>query len=430
MNRRPHLPHRRQVLRAAGVSLALPFLPSAVRRGFAAEQPVAAAKRLVVLSLGYGVTSESWFPDRSSVGPDYVLPAGLAPLQRHRQRFSIIQGLSHKHSNEAHWGSTFYLTGANRYAGGGMFSNTVSMDQVAAETLGKETRFSSLQFTSRDVVESGHGPGLSLAWDRQGKPLAGLDTPVAAYARLFGDEGASQQERAEMLADQRSILDVVLSDAKSFERRLSAHDRRKLDEYFQSIRGIEVRLAKEKEWLGRPKPKPGLAEPGETLAGEQEMRLMYDIIVAALRTDSTRVITYRQPLDSLLRSMEIDMKAHDMSHYDPGPKLDASRRRDLKQSDMLAALLDALERTPDADGTTLLDNTVVVMGSNIRSSHHLDNCPTLVAGGGAGILQGRHTVLAAKQTPLCNLWLTLLQGLGADVTSFGDSTATIPEIIA
>jgi hypothetical protein len=124
------------------------------------------------------------------------------------------------------------------------------------------------------------------------------------------------------------------------------------------------------------------------------------------------------------------MKAHDMSHYDPGPKLDASRRRDLKQSDVLASLLVALERTPDTDGTTLLDNTVVVMGSNIRSSHHLDNCPTLVAGGGAGILQGRHTVLAAKQTPLCNLWLTLLRGLGADVTSFGDSTGTIQDIVS
>ncbi|MGB8852831.1 MAG: DUF1552 domain-containing protein [Pirellulales bacterium] len=417
---------RRSVLKAAGTTLALPFLPSLGWKAFAAEQPVAPPKRMVFLSFGFGVTNETWFPDKKKTGADWPLSEGLTPLARHKNRLTVIQGLSNKFANEAHWGSTFYLTGANRYATpGSSFSNSISADQVAAEQFGRHTRFPSLQFTSQDAGGSGHGPGLSLAWNRQGKPLAGVDTPLAAYEKLFGDEKTPLADRERMLREQRSVLDAVLAQAKAIDKTLSKRDKDKLDEYFQSIREIETRLAKEESWMTVPKPQAPLAAPGESLVGEQEIKLMYDLLVAAFQTDSTRVITYRQPMANLIKNMGITVAPHDLSHYVPGERMEASKRRDKKQSELLAHLLDRLEAVKEADGSSLLDNVCLSYGSNIRSIHYLDNCPTVLAGGAAGVKHGRHLVLEAKQTPLANLWLTLLQGVGVETDAFGDSTGTV-----
>jgi hypothetical protein len=418
---------RRTVLKAAGTTLALPFLPSLGWKAFAAEQPVAPPKRMVFLSFGWGVTNETWFPDKTKTGVDYPLSEGLAPLERHKSRITVIQGLSNKFANEAHWGSTFYLTGANRYAvPGSSFSNSISADQVAAEEFGKHTRFTSLQFTSKDADQSGHGPGLSLAWNRQGKPIAGVDTPLAVYEKLFGDEKTPLADRQRLLKEQRSVLDAVLAQAQAIDKTLSKRDQDKLDEYFQSIREIETRLAKEESWMALPKPKSPLAAPGDSLVGEQEVRLMYDLLVAAFQTDSTRVITYRQPMANLIKSMGISVAPHDMSHYTPGERMEASKQRDTKQSELLAYLLDKLDAVKEADGSSLLDHVCLSYGSNIRSIHYLDNCPTVIAGGGAGIKHGRQVVLPAKHTPLANLWLALLQGVGIEADSFGDSTGTLP----
>jgi hypothetical protein len=417
---------RRTVLKAAGTSLALPFLPSLGWRAFAADPPARPPRRMVFLSFGWGVTNETWFPDRTQTGPEWRLSEGLMPLERHRGRITVIQGLANKFSNEAHWGSTFYLTGANRYAvPGSSFANSISADQVAAEHVGRHTRFTSLQLTSRDAEQSGHGPGLSLAWNRQGKPIAGIDTPLAVYERLFGDDQTPLADRQRMLREQRSVLDAVLAQARGIDRSLSRRDRDKLDEYFQSIREIETRLAKEESWMALPKPQPPLEPPDASLVGEEEIRLMYDLIVAAFQTDSTRVITYRQPMANLIKSMGIAVAPHDMSHYTPGERMEASKKRDRKQSELLASLLDRLEAVQEADGSSLLDNVCLTYGSNIRSIHYLDNCPTVIAGGGAGMRHGRHVVLEAKQTPLANLWLTLLQGVGVETDAFGDSTGTL-----
>ena len=158
---------------------------------------------------------------------------------------------------------------------------------------------------------------------------------------------------------------------------------------------------------------------------------MYDIIVAAIQTDSTRVLTYRQPVTTLLTSMDIKTEAHTMSHYHgaPGDRIEASLKRDVAQSTLLAGLLDRLKATKETDGTSLFDHTTVVYGSNIRTGHSLDNCPTLVAGRGAGLKLGQNIVVT-KGMPLCNAWLTLLKGSGVDVESFGDSTGELGEIKA
>ena len=215
------------------------------------------------------------------------------------------------------------------------------------------------------------------------------------------------------------------------KRHLNSTDNHKLGEYFESIRDIELRLSREEQWLGIPQPKTSLPEPKPSLAGREEIQLMYDIFLAAMQTDSTRIFTYRQPVSTLLTSLDISVHPHDMSHYHTtlGEKLDASQRRDLAQSELLSSFIDKLKRTPEADGSSLFDHVTIAYGSNLRTGHNLDNCPTLLAGRGAGIRLGQHLVLP-KGTPLCNVWLTLLQGSGVQVERHGDSTDVVRELMA
>lgn len=422
---------RRHFLRAAGAVVALPALESIGFRRFAAAATLPARpKRALFLGFGWGVTQETWFPDEKTPGPGYTLPPGLAPLARHKESFSVVQGLTNKFANEAHWGSTFWLTGANRFAEPGQsFHNSISADQVAAAALGAETRFESIQLSSPDAVRNGHGPGLSLAWDRRGKPMAGLENPVLAYHRLFSDDSTPLAQRQAMLAEQRSVLDAVLIDAKRVQRGLNKADNDKLDEYFQGVRDIETRLGKDEQWLGAPKAKVDLTEPTPGLAGRDEIKLMYDLIVAAFQTDTTRVISYRQPVASLLTSLNVKIAAHDMTHYTTGDRLEASQRRDVAQSELLAGLLDRLKEVKEPDGTSLFDHTSLAYGSNIRTVHYLDNCPTILAGGGAGVKLGQHLVLP-RNTPLCNAWLTVLHGLGIEAERHGDSSGLAKELLA
>lgn len=419
---------RRSFLRGTGSLIALPVLESLGYKSFAAEKNHLPPKRMVFLSFGWGVTSETWFPDLKVSGKDYKLPPGLAPLKRHKNDITVIQGLTNKFNNEPHWGSTFWLTGANRYSKPGQnLSNSISADQVAASYLGKDTRYSSIQLNSFDR-DGGHGPGLSLAWDVRGKPIAGWNNPTIAFHRLFSDDKTPLSERMAMLNRKKSILDSARLDAKSVKRGLTQNDIDKLDEYLQSIRDIEIRLSKDERWLSIPKVKPPITEPRTGLNGKEEIKVFYDLIVAALQTDSTRVITYRQPVNSLLNSLGLNIAAHDMSHYSPGERMEKSQKRDTAQSELLAGLIDKLKKVKEPDGSSLFDHTSLVYGSNIRSIHFLDNPPTLLAGGGANIKLGEHIVLP-EGTPLCNVWLTLLQGSGVKVNSHGDSTGIVKELL-
>jgi hypothetical protein len=425
---------RRQFLKSASAMVALPALeslrgPSIVAAAANATPP----KRLVFLGFGWGVTEESWYPDITTPGSDYVLSPGLAPLARHKNDFTVIQNLWHKYSNEGHEGSTMWLTGANRYAQPGQnFHNEVSADQVAAAQLGLHTRFASVQLCgSESGGGSGHGPGLSLAWDVRGKPIGGFNTPVEAYHKLFSPDTTPLEQQQARLAEERSVLDTVLENARDLERRLGKTDKDKLEEYFEGIRDIETRLAKEEKWLGVPRPKAPISEPRPGMEGKEEIKLMYDLLVAALQTDSTRVITYRQPVSTLLMSLDLKVFPHDMSHYHTtrAEKLDCSQKRDLAQSDLLAGLLDRFKKAQEADGSSLFDHTTIVYGSNLRTGHELSNCPTLIAGRGAGIKLGQHLVMP-KHTPLNNCWLTLLKGSGVNVEKHGDSTGVLEELYA
>lgn len=423
---------RRRVLTTATAAVTLPAFESLGWRRFAAAAvPTAPPKRLVFLGFGWGVTAESWYPAATDTGSGYTLPEMLAPLKRHKADFTLVQGLWNRHTENGHYGSTFWLTGADVHGQPGQsFHNTISVDQLAAGTLGVDTRFDSLALDCGDGANgSGHGPGLSLSWDQRGKPVGGPRNPVEAFHLLFSRDETPLEQRQAMLAHRRSILDNAVEEAKSLGRSLGRVDADKLDEYLESLRDIERRLSREEKWLGAERPRPPLAEPKPGLEGREEIRLMYDIIVAALRTDSTRVVTYRQPVTTLLESLEITTEAHLMSHYQgAGPdRIAASRARDLAQSELLAGLCDGLKAAREADGSSLFDHVTVAYGSNIRVGHSLDNCPTLLTGRGAGIRLGQNLVVP-KGTPLCNAWLTLLRGSGVDAERFGDSTGVLESL--
>lgn len=432
MNVMSHLPTRRHFLQSSTALIALPFLESFGFRRFVRAAQVAPPKRLVFLGFGWGITTESWFPDINQPGKDYKLPDGLVPLARHKADFSVVQGLWNKYSNEGHWGSTMWLTGANRFAEPGQnFHNSISADQVAAAKLGLATRFASLQLNGAENGEaSGHGPGLSMAWDVSGKPIGGEKGPLEAYHRLFSKDTTPIEMQKAMLAQKRSVLDTVRENAKALRGGLGKEDGSKLEEYFQSIRDIETRLAKDEQWIGVPRPDAPVPEPQQGLSGKEEIRVMYDIMIAAMRTDSTRVMTYRQPVSTLLTSIGIKVAPHDMSHYHStmGEKLEASQKRDLTQSELLAGFIDKLKATKEADGTSLFDHVAVAYGSNIRTEHNLDNCPTLLTGRGAGVKLGENIVVS-KGTPLCNVWLSLLHGLGVTPERHGDSTGLQKEVL-
>ena len=427
---------RRAFLRSSSALITLPFLESFGFRKFASAAPaLVVPKRMVYLGMGFGVTADRWYPDMSTPGENYQIPEILKPLTRHKKDITFIQNLMHQYSQDGHSGSTFWLTGANRYGiPGQSFHNTISVDQVAAEVLGEQTRFTSIQLTAKNPSDSagdGHGPGLSLAWNRTGKPVSGLDTPVAAFHRLFSNDDSPLAERQARLAEQRSVLDTVLSDAKAVNRKLSTSDNEKLDEYFQSVREIEVRLAKEEKWLGieKKKPQDAVKEPGESLEGYEEIKVMYDLMLAAMQVDASRVFTYRLPVNSLISSLGASMSAHNMSHYSEGERRDVSQSRDKANAELLARFIDKLQASKEPDGSTLYDHISVTMGTNLSSVHTLKNCPTVITGGGTGFKHGRSLVMSDPKTPLCNLWLSQLQGIGIKTDKFGDSTGRIEELL-
>ena len=424
---------RRNFICAASSFVALPFLPSL---GFTSGKSnlstkTSRPKRLMFIGQGWGNAPDGYLPDRKQIGKDYTLTPSMQPLSLHKDKFSIYQGLWNKFSNEGHWSSTFWLTGANKFGKpGSSYSNTISADHVAAKQWGIETRYQSLQLDCKGAYGEGHGVGSSLSFDDHGKSIPGLQNPLLVFHKLFSNKGATLEERQASITSGRSVLDALRGNTADVKRGLSHADTDKLNEYFQSIRDIETRLAREEKWLNKPKPSiDGLKEPEKGLEGIEEIEMMYDLAIAAFKTDQTRVITYRQPVQTLLNSMGLKVAGHAMTHPSPGPLMEAAHARDKKQLELFAGLIDRLLATKEPDGSSLFDHTTVVFGGNTRTVHSTDNCPTILAGGGSGLKLGEQFNYPDK-TPLCNLWLTILKGSGLKVNKHGDSTGTFDELYA
>ena len=411
----------------AGTLMAVPFLET-----FAAPKAAAAPspKRVIFLGGGFGFTSKTFYPAKAGNLAEVGMTEGLAPLKRHFEDMTMVSNLTNLGATDPHGGSVSYLTCADKQS-----QNTISCDQVLAEQLGKDARYQSLTLSAKEKdggQNSGHGAGLSLSWDESGNPIPGISRPIDLFHRLFANANDSKEALNQRLRKQQSILDVVRINGGSVKRQLSKGDVEKLDEYFTGIRQIEKSLEREAMWADIPKPKAGFPAPGEGMSGEAAIHAMYNMIIIALQTDATRVITYRQPVCDLLTGMGISLGAHSLSHYGfSKARIEASKVRDQKCSSLLAHFLDRLKEAKDIDGSRLYDNCIVSYGTNLRSGHELKNVPAILSGGGAkNIKHGQHIMLPEADTPLANYWLTIMQQAGMEIDSFSHSTGIVPELIS
>lgn len=420
------LHNRRVFLKAGCTALALPFMDSL---SFAKAAPDA-PKRFLFIGSGYGFTKETFFPTEAGRFADIGLTPGLKPLERHQNDITMVSNLTNPGATDPHGGSTSYLTGANvKGTPGKKFHNSISLDQVLARKIGQDTRYPTMALTEQSTKD-GHGPGLSLSWSDKGHPIPGLASPVEMYHQLFGQDQESAEEREFRLAERRSVLDGVVADLKSSKRKLSKTDQDKLEDYLQSIRQIEQSISREVEWANTPKPNAPLKEPKNEMDGLAALKAFQKLIVAAFQTDSTRVITYRQPINSVLKSREFKLGAHSLSHYNLDPRRrEASQEKDILFMQLFAGLIDLFKQTKDLNGKSLFDTSLISYGSNIRSGHGLIGCPAIYTGGAASRLKsGEHIVLPGQDTPLANYWLTLAQESGVPLEQFSHSTGTLGEL--
>ena len=410
---------RRQFLRAAGVSLALPcFDTFSPARAADAEKP---KRRMVCVCTPLGLHPENFIP--ADTGRDYTLSPYLETLKDFRDDFTVISGLSHAGVSPgfAHQATASFLTGASG-AGRPGFRNGVSLDQFAAEHIGSQTRFPTLILS---------GEGLGLSWSRTGAQLPADNSPSRVFAKMFLAGNADEvQAQIRRLQDNRSILDDVRDQAKTLRSDLGSDDRDKLDEYLTSVRQLEQRLITNEEWSRKPKPKVDVPPPTD-IANKADLigrtRLLFDLTHLALQTDSTRIITimlsgstYAPPIPG------VNLGHHDLSHHgkDPG-KLEQLKIVELETMKTVHDLLVKLKQTREA-GASLLDRTTVFLGSNLGngSSHSVKNLPVLLAGG--GFKHGQHLPFDPQNPPpLCNLYVSMLQRLGVEVDGFGTSSGTL-----
>src|SRR5436190_12628853 len=417
MHPRAHSVQRRQFLRAAGVSVALPFLAGLSPPARGAEPHV--KRRFVAINLGLGFLAANFTPAKA--GRDYEPTKYLRLIDEFRSQFTVISGTSHPNVDGGHHAERAFLTAAP-HPGSPSFKNSVSVDQVAAESIGLETRFASLVLTTGS---------LGLSWSRSGVEIPAISRPSVVFTRMFL-EGDVQEKAAtrKWLEQGRSILDLTLDSAKSVEQKLAARDREKLDQYLTAVRETEVKLHKAEQWENKPKPKPTAPPPTdiENLADlVGRMRLLYDMMHLALASDSTRIITLCQPQFNAAPPIEgVTEGYHNLSHHgqDPG-KISQLTLIEVEQLKAFRDFLAKLDSTDDGDGT-LLDRTSVLLGSNLgnASSHSNENLPIILAGG--GFRHGQHLAFSpTKNTPLPNLFATILQRLGLETDRFASSTGTL-----
>ncbi|MCK4617117.1 MAG: DUF1552 domain-containing protein, partial [Pirellulales bacterium] len=227
----------------------------------------------------------------------------------------------------------------------------------------------------------------------------------------------------------RSIFDILEFEGSSTKRLLTHDDREKLEDYTTSIRDIELSLSREEEWIDIPYPKATQKRPPEGMQGEPEIKAMLKMILAAWQTDATRVVTYRMPDAGLLQSMGISSTPHTLSHYGSNVSLhELNLKRTTKWMQLYSAFIDQLRSAKDPldpNGGTLFDNSLVYNGGGLRTAHRTTNVPCLLTGGGfKGLKHGRHRVASKENTPLANLWTTMLQDAGAPIERFADANAT------
>jgi len=437
---------RRAFLRGMGATLALPLLDGMVP-AFAGALD-SAAKPTIRLSTVYtpnGKIMEKWTP--AADGASYELTPILEPLSEFKDRFVVLSGLSHKSGDSLpgeggagpheRAGATF-LTGVHpKRTDGADIHVGISMDQIAAKELGKHTQLASLElgmdsFGIGGACENGWSCAYinTISWRTPTTPLPMEYNPRAVFERLFGDRDTTDpSELRARLRENRSLLDSVTDAVGGLLTGLGPGDRAKLTEYLEAIRDVERRIQMAEEQSSRELPT--LERPAGIPANyEEHAKLMFDLQVLAYQTDLTRVITYmmgREKSDRPYREIGVADPHHPLTHHQHDPvKIAKVAQINTYHSKMFAYFLDKLRSTPDGDGS-LLDHIVIVFGSSLSDgnehSHH--DLPVLLAGGATGVIKGGRHIKYPKDTPMPNLYLTLLDKLGIPVDNLGDSTGKL-----
>jgi hypothetical protein len=389
-----------------------------------------------------GVHLRDWTPETE--GPDFELPPILQPLAPHRQDLLVLSGLTCDKARPNGDGggdharaSSAFLTGCQaRKTAGANFRSGTSADQVAATRLGDRTRLPSLElgierFRGTGNCDSGYSCVYehTLAWRTPTSPLPTEVDPKLVFDRLFS---ARPNDPDRLKRDRRraSVLDAVLEDARGLESRLGGADRQKLDQYLACVREMELRIARAEQLPALPPP-AGATRPQNAPADLTEhFHLMCDLLVLAFQTDVTRIATFmfgREGSDQKYRMIGISEGHHELSHHRNNPAMQAKIGQiNTYHMGQFAYLLAKLKSIPEGDGT-LLDGCMIAYGSAIgdgnRHTHH--ELPILLAGKGGGSIRTARHIRYPRETPLNNLWLALLDRMGAPTEKLGDSTGRL-----
>ena len=415
---------RRSFLRAAGISIALPTLES-----WGATPKTTSTPRMVFVSTGLGMNPATFFPRQ--FGPDFAPAPVLPAMMKHRGDFTLFSHMDHPNIFTKHAGIKSLLNGVlNKNAGPGQ---NVSIDQVAANHLGYTTRFPSLHISLGGAESASYSPS--------GIVLRQETSPEALFKKLFvPDSGAARKERSLKLEEQGSVLDLVRSQARKLERSVNRADKDKLDEYLTAIREAEERLQGMRQWQNVKKPEVTKDEYDHTARGHGNMDygflgpMMFDLLALALQSDSSRVLTANFGMHN--RVIELDGVStgyHSLSHH--GRRESHTRQLQVIESFYMEQLARFIGKLKDSNTTTgsLFDETMVFFGSGISdaSRHSNRNLPVILAGGGLKH-KGHYDAKQAhngRQTPLNNLFTTMLQQFGVKTESFNGATGDLNHLL-
>ncbi len=440
--------HRRTLLRGAGLTLGLPLLESMTpfaRSAFASNESVAAAKapvRMAFIFFPNGVIVPNWKPKRD--GEDWKLSPTLEPLASLKSKINVISGLAHDNGrgykdgagDHARCASTF-LTAARPVKSSSNIKLGVSVDQVAARQLAGKTALASIELGLTDSrsagsCDSGYSCAYSsnISWRSETQPMPKETTPRMAFERLFQREGNKESRERDFY--RKSILDVVSSDAEQMMKRVGQADRRKLDEYFASVRDVETRI--ERNEKADRSAMPDLEVPyGRVESFREHARLMFDIMALGFQTDTTRIATLMLDTAGGSRSYkEIDVKEghHQLSHHrDKEDQVEKLKRIDHYLVQQYAYFLERLNAISEGEGT-LLDHSMILYGSGISDGnrHRHEDLPIVLAGGAGGKIQTGRYIETKLERPMGNLFLSMLDHLGTPVDSIGDSSGRLTEL--
>jgi hypothetical protein len=414
---------RRQMLRAGSAVLALPWLES-----FARADEKTPPKRLVSICTGFGLYGPAFFPAADQVGRDYKPSEYIEVLGDLRKHCTVFSGISHPDIGGDHASESCFLTAAKHPRRPG-FRNSVSMDYLAARHVGTATRFPLLTLKTDDG-------GTSLTFTESGASVSADYSPSALYTKLFlsgnPKEVAAETER---LKSGQSVLDRMAGRFAEIEKGLSQRDRQQLSDYTEAVREMEKQLHANQEWIQRPKPTVKDTKPDD-IASKADILgragLMLRMVRLALQTDSTRVCSlFIRGMDLKPPIEGVKENHHGLSHHGNNKtKIDELKVIEKAEMGVFRDFLAALRDTPDGAGT-LLDQTQVLIGSNLgdASGHGTSNLPIILAGG--GWKHGQHIAGDRRpqaNTPLCNVYVSMMQRFGMKVDKFGSSTGAMNQL--